>query len=269
MLKIGDFSRIGQVSVKTLRYYDEIGLLRACQTDTFSGYRYYTFDQLPRLNRILALKELGLSLNQIDQLLNDDLSAEQLRGMLRLKQVEIQQRMVDEQEKLARVEARLKMIEQEDKMSEYDVVIKQVEPLMVASVRDVIPNYPEQGDLWHELESFLSRHKVTPIGPCLPIYYTEAPDVDTEVCEPVSESFPADPRIKPHTLPAVASMATVIHNGPFLTIGEAYAAILKWIDANGYKITGPPREVYMKPAEESSQTDPNTVTEVQFPVEKT
>ena len=119
------------------------------------------------------------------------------------------------------------------------------------------------------MESFLSRHKVTPIGPCLPIYYTEAPDVDTEVCEPVSESFPADPRIKPHTLPAVASMATVIHNGPFLTIGEAYAAILKWIDANGYKITGPPREVYMKPAEESSQTDPNTVTEVQFPVEKT
>jgi DNA-binding transcriptional MerR regulator len=143
VLKIGDFSRIGQVSVKTLRYYDEIGLLRACQTDTFSGYRYYTFDQLPRLNRILALKELGLSLNQIDQLLNDDLSAEQLRGMLRLKQVEIQQRMVDEQEKLARVEARLKMIKQEDKMSEYNVVIKQVEPLNVASVRDVIPNYPE------------------------------------------------------------------------------------------------------------------------------
>ena len=268
MLKIGDFSRIGQVSVKTLRYYDEIGLLKASQTDANSGYRFYTFDQLPRLNRILALKEMGLSLSQIDQLLDDDLSAEQLRGMLRLKRVEIQQRMVDEQEKLARVEARLRMIEKEDKMPEYDVVIKHVDPLLVASVRDVIPSYPEQGGLWEELESFLIRHHVTPSGPCLTVYYTEEPDVDTEVCEPINDSLPPDPRIKSHTLPAIASMATTVHHGPFVTIGEAYSAILKWIDSNEYKISGPPREVYLKTAEDGSQTDPQTVTEIQFPVEK-
>ena len=268
MLKIGDFSRIGQVSVKTLRYYDEIGLLKASQTDTYSGYRYYTFDQLPRLNRILALKEMGLSLSQIDKLLKVDLSTEQLRGMLRLKQVEIQQRIVDEQEKLARIEARLRMIEQENKMSEYEVVIKHVDPLKVASVRDVIPSYPEQGSLWDELESFLIRHNITPNGPCLTVYYTEEPDVDTEVCEPISDSIPPDPRINSHTLPAVESMATVIHHGPFITIGEAYASILKWIDANEYKIIGPPREIYLKTAQDGSQTDPQTITEIQFPVEK-
>ncbi len=75
MLKIGEFSRIGQISIKTLRYYDTIGLLKPHQIDPITGYRYYSFDLLPRLNRILALKELGLSLEQINQLLTDDLTA--------------------------------------------------------------------------------------------------------------------------------------------------------------------------------------------------
>ncbi|HEY4723320.1 MAG TPA: helix-turn-helix domain-containing protein, partial [Anaerolineae bacterium] len=91
MFKIGDFSKLSQVSVKTLRYYDEIGLLRPGEIDRFTGYRYYSADQLHRLNRILALKDLGLTLEQIDQLLNGDLSAADIRGMLKLKRAEIEQ----------------------------------------------------------------------------------------------------------------------------------------------------------------------------------
>lgn len=85
MLKIGEFSRLAFVPVKTLRYYDDIGLLKPVHVDQWTGYRYYSVEQLPRLNRILALKGLGLSLEQIGQLLDDDLPAEQIRGMLRLK----------------------------------------------------------------------------------------------------------------------------------------------------------------------------------------
>lgn len=268
MLKIGEFSRIGQVSVKTLRYYDSLGLLTPEMIDPVTGYRYYSFDLLPRLNRILALKELGLSLEQIDQLLNDDLSAEQLRGMLRLKQVEIQQQMAEEKEKLACVEARLKMIEQENEMPTYDVVIKTINPISAATVRDVIPRYPEQGHLWDELESFLAHHQIKPEGSCFTIYYTDEPNIDTEVCEPVSSPIPEDEKVNQRQLPGIEMMATVIHNGPFITIGEAYTAILKWIDANGYRINGPSREVYLRPADNASQTDPQTVTEIQFPVEK-
>ena len=268
MLRIGEFSRIGQVSVKTLRYYDTVDLLKPCQVDSATGYRYYSFDMLPKLNRILALKELGLSLDQIKQLLDDDLSAEQLRGMLRFKQVEIQQQLADEKEKLALVEARLKMIEQENIMPDYDVVIKTVDPISVVSVRDVIPDYPEQGHLWDELESFLNQNQIQPEGPCFTLYYSDPPDIDTQVCEPVSSPIMDDQRIKQLLLPGVEKMATVVHNGPFITIGEAYTAILKWIEANGYKINGPAREVYLQPADKASQTDPDTVTEIQFPVEK-
>src|SRR6185436_11497907 len=97
MLRIGYFSRISQVPVKTLRYYDEIGLLKPSQTDRFTDYRYYALDQLPRIHGIMALKELGMSLEQIAELMNDNLTAEQIRGMFRLKQAEVQQRVREEQ----------------------------------------------------------------------------------------------------------------------------------------------------------------------------
>jgi len=151
MIRIGDFSKLSRVSVKTLRYYDEVGLLKPIQVDRVTGYRYYEFDQLPQLYRILALKDLGFSLEEIGHLLESDLSVEQMRGMLRLRQAEIRQRMEEEAGRLERVELWLRQIEQEDSMSKYDVVIKKLEPIKVASVRGVVPTPPDQGSLWGEL----------------------------------------------------------------------------------------------------------------------
>src|SRR2546427_5071593 len=94
MIRIGDFSKLSQVSIKTLRYYDEVGLLKPINVDRFTSYRYYAVSQLPRLNRILALKDLGLSLEQIAQVLDEGVSPEQLRGMLRLKRAELQQHII-------------------------------------------------------------------------------------------------------------------------------------------------------------------------------
>jgi len=271
MFKISDFSKLSRVSVKALRYYDEIGLLKPAQIDRFTGYRYYSMDQLPRLNRILALKDLGLSLEQIARLLDEDLSPDQLRGMLKLKQAELQQQAEQVEARLVRVEARLRQIEQEGKMLKYDVVIKQVEPLWVASVRDVVPTPPEQGSLWHELGTYLIQARVSPTGPCLTLYHDpeyKERDWDLEVCEPLSAPIPGSERVRVHELPGVERMACTVHHGPFVTIGEAYQALMQWIQANGYQIVGPCREVYLREAENGSQTDPNTVTEIQFPVEK-
>jgi DNA-binding transcriptional MerR regulator len=117
MIKIGDFSKLSLVSIKTLRYYDEMGLLKPVNVDRFTGYRYYSASQLPRLNRILALKDLGFSLEQIAQVLNEGVSLEQLRGMLRLKQAELQQHITGEQERLARISARLNDITMEGRLA--------------------------------------------------------------------------------------------------------------------------------------------------------
>jgi DNA-binding transcriptional MerR regulator len=270
MIRIGDFSKLSRISIKTLRYYDEMGLLKPVEVDPFTGYRLYEYSQLSTLNRILALKDLGFSLEEIGRLLDDGLSVEQMRGMLKLRETEARQRVQEEAERLQRVEARLRQIEQENSMSKYDVVIKKVEAVKIASVRDVVPTPPEQGGLWGELEGYLELNHVRPKDVCFTLYHDDEfkeRDWDLEVCEPIDADLSASQRVKVQTLPA-ASLACTMHNGPFVTIEEAYNAIGKWITDNSYRIVGPSREVYLKPSKNGSQTDPETVTELQFPVEK-
>lgn len=273
MIRIGDFSKLSRVSIKTLRYYDEMGLLKPVEVDRFTGYRYYEFDQLPRLYRILALKDLGFSLEEIGRLLEENLSAEQMRGMLKLRQAEIRQRVQVEAERLERVELWLRQIEQEDSMSKYDVVIKKFEPTKVASVRGVVPTPPDQRSLWDELMAYLKQQDARMIGPPMALYHDtefKERDWDIEVCMPITDEITPNDRVKVYDLPAVEKMTCVVHTGPFATIGEAYDALAKWIDQNGYQIVGPGRELNLKlPEILGDQNDPNTVNEIQFPVEKT
>ena len=95
MFKIGDFSKLGQISVRMLRHYDQLGLLKPDHVDKFTGYRYYTAGQLAHLNRILFFKDLGFSLQQIKDLLSNNLPNAQLRGMLMMKQVELEREVQD------------------------------------------------------------------------------------------------------------------------------------------------------------------------------
>ena len=134
MLKIGEFSRLSQATVKTLHHYDEIGLLVPAHIDKFTKHRYYSVEQLPHIHRIMALKALGLSLEQIKLMLSERLDTQQVRGMLRLKQSEIQQRLSEEQAQLAQVEFRLRMIEMEENMPELEVIVKKIEPIRASCV---------------------------------------------------------------------------------------------------------------------------------------
>jgi DNA-binding transcriptional MerR regulator len=272
MIRIGDFSKLSRVSIKTLRYYDEMGLLKPVDVDRFTGYRYYEFDQLPRLYRILALKDLGFSLEEIGRLLEGGLSADQMRGMLKLRQAEIRQRVEDEAARLQRVELWLRQIEQENSMSKYDVVLKKIEPIKVASVRGVVPQPPDQGLLWGELMGYLNQQSARMIGPPTAVYHDgefKERDWDIEVCMPIIDPMTPGERLNVHNLPGVETMACVVHAGPFVTIGEAYDALAKWIDQNGYRIVGPGRELNLRvPEPPGNQNDPNTLNEIQFPVEK-
>lgn len=272
MFKIGDFSKLSQVSVKALRYYDELGLLKPVEVDRFTGYRFYSADQLPRLNRILALKDLGLSLEQIAQLLDDDLPAAQLRGMLRLKQVEVQERVEEEQARLARVQARLRQIEQEGKMPTYEVVIKAVPAQRVASIRAIVPTYPDQDPLWRELEAYLKQQRIPATIPCFAMYhdadYRER-DIEVEVCAPVETSAQGgNARVKIYDQPAVATVASLVHRGPLQKLHEAYGVLMQWLEMNGYRVAGPNRDVYVHYTFPIRQDDPSYVTEIQVPIER-
>jgi effector-binding domain-containing protein len=269
MFKIGEFSRLSRVPVKTLRYYHEIGLLEPANIDDFTGYRYYTAVQLTRLNHILALKDLGFSLGQIGQMVDDDLSPEQIRGMLRLKRAEIGGRIETDQVRLARLESRLRQIETEAKMPAYEVLLKKVDKMQIAGLRDTIANYQSIGPLYEGLFAALGQHGVTPAGPAMAIYYDEAyqeSDVDVETAVPIiGGSLPAG-RAVIRELPG-AEMASLVRQGPYDDFTPAYQALMGWIETNGYRINGPNRELYLRgPGEGVDPAD--FVTEIQFPVAK-
>jgi DNA-binding transcriptional MerR regulator len=270
MFRIGEFSKLSHVTVKTLRYYDKIGLLKPAEVDRFTHYRYYSASQLPRLNRILALKDLGLSLDEISRLLDDDLPPEQIRGMLRLKQVKLQEHLEEEQARLARVEQRLRQIEREEKMSEQEVALKKIPAQAVASVRDTLPSLQHLDQLFGEAFAYLGQHRVNPAGPPIGIYHDEEfreQEVDVEIAVPVSDAVPEGQRVKPRRLPAVDEMACLIHQGSYDTIGGTYGQLMGWIEANGYRIAGRPREIYVR-GPESGDDASGYVTEIQIPVRK-
>src|SRR5215207_5639026 len=162
MFKIGEFSKLVRVPTATLRYYDQVGLLKPVEVDRFTDYRYYSVSQLPRLNRILALKGLGFSLEQIAEVLAEGLTPEQMRGMLRLRHAQISQQLADMQNQLVEVEVRLQQIEHEATVPSYDVIVKEVEPQLIASVRAILPDHHAVGALFGEVYEALGPNHVEP-----------------------------------------------------------------------------------------------------------
>ncbi len=271
MLKIGEFSKLAQVSVKTLRYYDELGLLRPDWVDRYTGYRYYALQQLPRLNRILALRELGFSLVQIAYLLREDLPPSELQRLMKLRQVELEHQVQAEQARLARVAARLRQIELEGRQPRYEVLVKPVQPCQVAGIRDTIAGYGDIGSLVGELRSYLQGRASAPDphSPYLAIYYdAEYLDrgADVEVAVPIERRLRGKARVTVHELPGSAAVASLVHQGSYDRITDAYRALMAWTQANGYRGSGPNREIYLQGFE--SGPDPSRfVTELQLPVQ--
>jgi effector-binding domain-containing protein len=272
MFKIGAFSRISQLPVKTLRYYAEIGLLRPARVDEATGYRMYSLDQLPRLYMLLALRDLGFTLEQVATLMQEGVSVEQARGMLRMKRAEIEGRLEEDRDRLSRVGHRLDMIEREGRMPAYEIVIKRAEPMRVASIRDVVENYGSVGALLGELFVALGDKGIAPTGPCLAVYYDEEykeRDVDVEAAVPVGTEaeLPAGGRVAIRELPTYPEMASLVRPGPYDDFTPAYGELMKWIESNGYRIAGPNREIYLRGPGENIPPE-SFVTEIQFPVAK-
>lgn len=277
MFKIGDFSKFSRVTIKMLRHYDEIGLLKPAHVDPFTSYRYYTADQLPRLNRIIALKDLGFSLEQISTLLDDDLPTSEIHGMLKLKRAEIERRVQAELARLAQVEARIAQIN-----VPYEVVLRQIAPQMVATIREVVPGTGKAiSRLFERVETHVAKHHARQTAPPLMIYHDpdyRENEIDVEVAVPVSAVIPGDEQVRVRELAGCSTMACVIHTGSYAVIQQAFNALFAWIDTHDYQITGASREVYLRfGADNEGYTVPDAyltdnadefVTELQIPVSK-
>ncbi|SCW33141.1 DNA-binding transcriptional regulator, MerR family [Paenibacillus tianmuensis] len=269
MFKISEFSRLSRIPLQTLRYYDQLGILKPAKTDESTGYRYYSAEQLLEMNRIVIFKELGFTLQQIAHLLQEDISAEQIRGMLRLKESEIERQLDIERSKLARVKERMQLVEREGRMDkEQEVVMKRVEDIHLityasAGTTDVIPN------LFEIFDGLLdSRSRASLSGPQTVLWDAPGSTVDAFELE-VGYAVKSDvPKLPEHLhlrfLPS-ETVATLLFRSDSSFSETACLDLASWIDRNGYRIRSdrPGREIYVPLSGE-----PGTcLIEIQIPIE--
>lgn len=250
MFKIGEFSRLSRVSVRMLRHYDQLGLLTPSQTDPFTGYRYYTAGQLPRLNRIIALRDLGFSLEQIAGILEEDLSTDQLLGMLKLKRTEVEAQMRAEQQKLKRLEGRIWQMSESPRPAQYDVIVRDIESELAATYREVATDDDRVQQMFEMVETYLASFEGARADkPPFSIYYDEEyreKEMDIEVAVPLKYAIPENESIRVRQMPRLLNVACVVHVGEYSDVYQAYNALLAWMEANHFRMTGPIREVYLR-----------------------
>lgn len=266
LLQIGEFSRICQVSVKTLHHYDRIGLLEPAEVDRMTGYRYYRVEQIDAMNYIRRLKRYGFSLEEVQQLI-----ALSERG-------DISRRLRQQKEKLKRQQQEMAIILNElqthisvfertgDIMTYqkgYAIEIKD-SPEMNALVNRAMMGVDEFGKYYGKLFERAPREHVTLTGLNGARYYDEEfnhESSDVEVFVGIREREKADVVMTPRTC------AMTVHRGGYSTLSEAYGAIVSWIIENGYRIDGAPFDLYIKTQFDTPNPE-DWETEVYFPVKK-
>jgi DNA-binding transcriptional MerR regulator len=276
MFRIGEFAQIAQVSGRQLRFYDQLGLLRPARIDEQTGYRYYTIRQLPRLNSIIALKELGLSLEQIGPLLAKNLSPTELRSMLTLKRAQLERSLQEEEARLRHIESRIAQIDREGKVDGFDVVAKSVAATPFLSINCVCDGMDEVVRMVRTVAEEGARQ----IKPALrdKLIVVARNDIDSEKLDldigfsltrpsNVSVRIGGDLVLRAGELPAVETMATIVRPGTNAESHNSFGAVGRWIEANNYEVAGPCREVFLEPITGPPGFE-GALVEIQFPISK-
>lgn len=271
MLKIGDFSKVSRISIRMLRHYDAIGLLVPAEVDDFTGYRYYSEEQLPRAGRIQTLKCMGFGLTVIGDILKKHQNAEEMERFLldRRAELEGQERIIQEQ--LYFLDNAVKRLRKEGNIMDYSVTLKTLPEREVASVRQIIPAYNQERMLWEILNREIAPQNVRQAVPCygLAIFHDEGfkeGDVDVEIQVAVEGTYKdTEHVIFKKTKPFL--MASATYKGSYEQITEANSAVANWINENGYEFDGASFCIYhVSPYEAASPEE--LVTEVCYPVKK-
>jgi len=271
MLSIGEFARYLGVSVRMLRHYDALGLLVPARVDPATGYRHYAASQLERGNRLIALKELGFSLEQIGPVLDARLSVAELRAMLLLRQAQVAERIAADHARLAEIERRLRSIEG-GSMSSLEFVEKPLPAVRLAQLVDVVDDQPEIGPtigpMFQRLAAALAASGVALDQPAVAWYEPLGDRMRIAAAFPVTLTAPspslAAAGVQVVTVAAADRAVTALHRGGMDGIGASWQELVRHLEEKGYRPDGVAREVYVHMPMDD---DPATwVTELQQPV---
>jgi DNA-binding transcriptional MerR regulator len=272
MFRIGEFSQIVRVSPRMLRHYEKCGLFYPAEIDKINGYRLYSASQIPLLLRIIALKDMGFSINEISTIIDSFGEKKYLEDILQNKSLEIQAAIEEEKKKIERLTATLERVDKGNfTLTCEEVVLKEIPRIKVLSLREVVPDYSYQETLWEKLYSYIHENDLYSIlqDHVIAIYHDleyKEENIDIEVAIVVTELRDNSRSFIFKELDGISYAATVICNGSYEEIlpeGEAHLA--SWMEENGYKIIGSERAYGIRhPGNEDDSH--NYQTEIQFPI---
>ena len=268
MLKIGEFSKLSRVSIRMLRHYDDIGLLKPAEIDSFTGYRYYSPEQLPVIGRITALTDLGFQLADIVKILAVYENREELDAYLAKRQLELNKSLETTQHQMRLLETARQRLRKEQNMT-YNVSLKTIPQRYAATVHMTIPRYEDEGMVWQILNEETAPLNMITADPCLVAAeylddeYKEK-DVELVAWKTVKGSYPDTEHVKFQTLPE-AKVASCMVKGSYDQMPDVYGAVISWVSENGYECSSPMFNIYHVSPHETQNPD-EFVTEVCYPV---
>ena len=268
MYRIGMFSKLGKVTIKTLHHYDEVGLLVPAHVDEENGYRYYTTDQLFRLGEIMALRQMGFSIPEISAIVDDH----NVAGIMEQRKVVLENEVQSVTDQLFRLNNYIQE-QKESHSMDYQAVLKEIPAFTVYSARFTIPNYTALNEIMPALGEKVGKAnpgiKCVEPGYCFNVYldgeYRDT-DINVEICEAVTSRGKDGDGIVFKDIPAITAIS-VLHRGAYEKIGDAYAYAVRWAEQNGYRITDNVRESYIDGIWNKDNVN-DWLTEIQVPVEK-
>lgn len=265
LYKIGLFSQMNRVTIKALRHYDDIDLLKPAYIDEVNGYRYYTSSQLPELHQILALRQIGFTLEEIKKVKNGN----SVNDVLLKKKSEVLKKIAEETAKLSQIEYYLSHKEID---RGYNIILKEIPEVIVASMRTVVKNYDALFDIVPPMGQEMERLGCVCAVPeyCFNIYHDgeyKEENVNVEICEAVTEIKPDSEMITFKRIPKVEIAACVLHKGSYDSFPKAYRSLMCWMEENGFELSEYPRESYIDGVW-NKDSEEEWLTEIQFPLRK-
>ncbi len=269
-MKIGDFSKVCRVSVKTLRYYDTIGLLSPDQVDSESGYRYYHPSKVMVLSEIFRLKEIGFSLEEIRRIRSEEVSAEEMISLLEEQRVIAEDEIYQAKMRAQKIDLLIETCTEGAPME--PVKIKELPHVTVASYRVTIPDYNALFDVAPASGEIMKKQGAVCIDPpyCFNIYHDDEyreTDIDLEICEAVEKACDDGEGVVYKEIEGVKTAACIDHKGSYDSLSSSYGELLNWIEENGYEVSGKSRESYIDGIW-NKEDSRDWLTEIQIPVEK-
>lgn len=264
MLKIGEFAQLGNVSIRALRFYDEVGLLEPSYVDPSTHYRSYAPKQLQDLQDIRLYKAMRFSLAEIRELLRERPGRAARLQILRERRELLKQRIADDVESLARIDAQLRAATHSRIQANWRIEMRETQPVWVASTREKIRSYEDADGLFLEIERRIGQESLA--GKRAALWHTcanDGPQIDCEALRFLKRPTTPARGVRVYQMPA-ARVVSLLHAGADETIPQAYQALHAWLGRNSFVSRGPKCEIYW--IEPRQGSDGESLTEIRLPV---